>query len=76
MLTAYLIDQPAGRNGHQPATRIGRAAFGGPLGSSGQQCFLRSVLAQVELAVPAHERAEDLRRKLAQQDLDRLATGH
>ena len=42
----------------------------------GQQRLLDRVLAGVELAVAADQHAEDLRRELAQQVLDRLAAGH
>jgi hypothetical protein len=36
----------------------------------GEQRFLHGVLASIELAVPTDDRAEDLRRQLAQQVLD------
>src|SRR4029453_9403908 len=42
----------------------------GPPRRSREQRLLDGVLGQVEVAVPAHECAEDLRRQLAQQVLD------
>ena len=44
---------------------VSRPAFGG-----GDECLLDCVLRAVEVAEAAGERAEDLRRKLAQQVLD------
>ena len=64
-----LVDQPPGGDGDQPAARVVRHAVGGPLRGRGQQRLLDGVLARVELAVAADQRAEDLRRQLAQQVL-------
>ena len=47
-----------------------------PLHRGRQQRLLDRVLAGVELPVPAHEHAEDLRREVAQQVLDALAGAH
>ena len=47
-----------------------------PLVRGGQQRLLHRVLAGVEVPVPAHERAEDLRRQLAQQALDAHVVDH
>ena len=58
---ATVISQPRGLSGH---------ALGGPLRRGREQRLLDRVLARVELPVPAHEHAEDLRRQLAQQVLD------
>ena len=46
---------------------------GRPLQRRGEQRLLHGVLAGVELPVPADQRAEDLRRELAQQVLDRAS---
>ncbi len=48
---------------------LGHALLG-PLLGSREQCLLHRVFARVEAAVPAHQHAEDLRRKLAQQVFD------
>jgi hypothetical protein len=41
------------------------------VGGRREQRFLDGVLRSVEVAIPANERAKDLRRQLAQQVLDR-----
>ena len=69
-LAAPLVDQAAGRDGPQPRSRIVWHAFLRPLQRCGEECLLHRVLTRVELPVAPHERAEDLRRKLAQQVLD------
>ena len=51
-------------------TRVVGHAFGGPLHCRDEARFLHCILAGVELGVPLDQRAEDLRRKLAQQVLD------
>ena len=51
------------------ARGLARLPLGGPLQRGGQQRFLGGVLAQVEVPVPAYQRAEDLRRQFAQQVL-------
>jgi len=53
-----------------------RLAVPRPLHRGGQQRLLHGVLAQAEMPVPAHDRAEDLRRELAQQVPGRSGRGH
>ena len=48
---------------------VGHALIG-PLQRSGEERLLHGVFGRVELPVPAHQCAEDLRRELAQQVLD------
>ncbi len=64
---ATVINQPRGLSG----TPLDR-----PLDRGGEQCLLDGVLARAEVAVTAHERAEGLRRQLAQQALDAGAGSH
>ena len=52
-----------GRDGDQPAPRVVRDPVGRPLRGGGEQRLLHRVLAGVELAVAADQRAEDLRRE-------------
>ena len=47
-----------------------RYALGRPLLGGGEQRLVNGVLTGVEPAVPAHQRAEDLRRRLPQQILE------
>src|SRR5262249_26131849 len=42
----------------------------------GQQCLLHGVLAEIELAVAAHQRAEDVRRQLPELALDDGVRSH
>ena len=70
VVTAHLVDQPPGRDRHQPAARAVGHPLGRPLHGGGRRRLLHGVLAPLELAVPAHQPAEDLRRELAQQVLD------
>src|SRR4029450_5777146 len=70
LLTSPLVDQPPGRGLHEPAARFLRHAVLRPPRRGREQRLLDGVLGQVEVAVPAHERAEDLRRQLAQHVLD------
>ena len=67
LLIAGLVQQAARGHRDQPAPRVGWLPLGRPLQRGGQQRFLSGVLAQVEVPVPAHQRAEDLRRQFAQQ---------
>ncbi len=53
----------------QPRGILGDALLG-PLEGGREQRLLHGVLGEVEAPVPTHERAEDLRRELAQQVLD------
>jgi hypothetical protein len=54
------------------STRVVGDAVGRPLRGRREQRLLHRVLAGVELPVPAHQRAEDLRREVTQQVLERL----
>ena len=65
-----LVDQPPLGGLDQPAARLLRNAVSRPVHGGREQRLLDGVLGGVEVAVPAHERAEDLRRQLAQQVLD------
>src|SRR6478736_10324142 len=69
-LTPPLVDQPPRGGLHEPAARFLRHAVLRPARRGCEQCLLDGVLGSVEVAVPAHERAENLRRQLAQQVLD------
>src|SRR6266850_1544995 len=64
------VDEASRGHGQQPRSGVVGHAVGGPLPGSGEKRFLHGVLARVELRVPPHERAQDLRRKLAHQVLD------
>ncbi len=67
MLAADLVDQAPGGDGKQPALRAAGHPTGGPGGHRLQHRLLHRVLAGAEPAVAAHQRAEHLGRKLAQQ---------
>ena len=69
-LAAPPVDQPPGGHRDEPGSRVLGHALLGPLRRGGEQRLLHGVLARVEPAVPTDERAEDLRRELAQQVLD------
>jgi len=64
------VDQAPGRDGDEPGSRVVGHALFGPLQRRGEERLLHRVLGRVELPVPAHQRAENLRRELAQQVLD------
>src|SRR5215467_12644461 len=51
----------------QPSTWIGRYAVARPVQRGREQRFLDSVLRSVEISTRSNKRAENLRRKLAQQ---------
>jgi hypothetical protein len=68
-LAAPLVDEATGGDCHEPRPWIVRHLLLWPLQRCGEQRFLHGVLAGVELSVAPHERAEDLRRELAQQAL-------
>ena len=70
MSAAQLVDDPAGCHGDQPAVRALGDAFLGPLNCGCEQRLLDRVLADVEPAISADERAEDPRRRPAQQVLE------
>ena len=67
---APLVDQPPLGGLDQPAARLRRNTVSRPVQGGREQRLLDGVLGGVEVAVPANERAEDLRRQLAQQVLD------
>jgi hypothetical protein len=69
-LTAELVDQPPLGRLDQPAARLFRNAVSCPVHRCREQRLLDGVLGCVEVAEPPGERAEDLRRQLAQQVLD------
>src|SRR6185503_12423316 len=69
-LAAHVIDQaPLGRL-DEPAARLLRDAVPRPARRRDDERLLDGVLGRGEVAVPADEHAEDLRRELAQQALD------
>ena len=70
VVTAHLVDEPPGRDSHQPAARVVRHSPVRPLHGGGEDGLLYGVLTPFELAVPAYQRAEDLRRELTQQVLE------
>ena len=70
LLAPPLVDQPPLGDLDQPATRAGRDAVSGPVHGRREQRLLNGILGGVEVAIPAGEHAEDLRRELAQQGLD------
>ena len=76
LIAAQLVGQPPRGDRDQPAARVVRHALARPLDGGGQQRLLDGVLAGVELAVAPDERAEDLRRQLAQQVLDVVVGSH
>jgi hypothetical protein len=63
-------------HGQQPRSRPIRYSFGWPLQRRREQRLLHGVLVGVELTVPADQRAQDLRRELAQQVLNPVLAGH
>src|SRR5205085_12040408 len=64
------IDEAAGRDADQPRLRVPRRAPGRPLPASRHHGLLHRVLGRVEVAVPAHERAEHARRAVAPDGLE------
>ena len=70
LLAPPLVDQPSLGGLDQPAARAGRDAVPRPVHGRREQRLLDGILGGVEVAVPAGEHAEDLRRELAQQGLD------
>ena len=64
------VDEAPGGDRDEPRPRIVGHTAVGPLQPRGEQRLLYGVLARVELAVPAHQCPEDLRRELPQQVLD------
>jgi len=72
LLAAQQVGEPPPGDRDQPAPRIVRQTLLRPLRGGRQQRLLHGVLGGVEVAVPAHDRTEDLRREPAQQVLDGL----
>lgn len=70
LLGSPLVDQAETRGPEQPAACIWRDPVARPMFRGGEQRLLDGVLGRVEVAGSAGERAEDLRRKLAQQALN------
>jgi hypothetical protein len=60
------VDQAARRHRQQPRPRIVRHALVRPLARGCEECLLHCIFTGVELPLPSHEGAEDLRRLLAQ----------
>src|SRR2546423_5785026 len=75
-LAAPLVDQRPAGHGQQPGPRPVPHPLGRPLERRREQRFLDGVLARGELPVPAHQRAEDLRREFTQQILDPMFRVH
>src|SRR5215475_12694183 len=69
VLAPQLIGQTTSADGDQPAAGIVRDALRRPLQGRREERLLDSVLGKVEVAIAAHERAEDARRELTQQVL-------
>ena len=69
-LAADLVDQPAARRPEEPGARVRRDPVAWPVVGGRDQRLLDGILGGVEVARAAGERAEDLRRQLAQQVLD------
>ena len=70
LLAPPLVDQPALGGLQQPAAWALGNPVPRPVLSGSEERLLNGVLGGVEVAVPANERPEDLRRRLAQQVLD------
>jgi len=70
VLAAVVVDQPPLGRLDQPAARLLRNAVPRPVLGGGDERLLNGILGRVEIAEPAGEHAEDLRRQLAQQALD------
>ena len=70
LLRAQEVGQPTGGDGDQPAAWTGGDSVGRPLARGGEQRLLDGVLGEVEMPVSSCQRAEDLRREVAQQVLD------
>ena len=70
LLRAQEVGQPTGGDGDQPAAWTGWDSVGRPLARGGEQRLLDGVLGEVEMPVSSCQRAEDLRREVAQQVLD------
>jgi hypothetical protein len=62
VVAAHLVDEPPGRDSHQPAARVARHSLGRPLHGGGEDGLLYGILTPFELVLPTDQRAEDLRR--------------
>jgi hypothetical protein len=69
-VAAPCVDQSAGSCRQQPAPGLVGDTVARPALGRDQESLLDGVLGCVEVGVPARERADDLRRELAQQVLD------
>jgi hypothetical protein len=67
---ALLVDQPAGRRGDQPGAGVVGDAVARPGRVRGDEGLLGGILGGGEVAAPAGEDADDLRRQVAQQVVD------
>ncbi len=74
-VAAQLIGHAPRGDVDQPRARILGNALGWPLRRRGDQRFLHRVFGRREIAEAAHDRAEHLRRELAQQVLDAGSPG-
>ena len=70
LLGAQEVGEPARCDGDEPTPGVVGHPFSRPLQRSRSQRLLGGILRQVEVAVAADHRAEDLRRQAAQQVLD------
>lgn len=75
LVAAQQIDQPSRGNRDQPSKRTLRQALNRPLAARRQQALLNSIFGEVEMAVAADQRTEDLRRQPTQEILD-AGSGH
>ena len=66
-----LVDEPTFGGPDEPRGRLSRDAVPGPVIGRGDERLLHRVLGGVEVACPSGDDAEDLRREVAQQVLDR-----
>jgi len=69
-LAANVIGHAVARGLDQPGARVGRQPVSGPMHGAGEQGFLHGVFGRSEVAESPSGRAENLRRKFAQQTLD------
>ena len=69
-LAARLVGETPDGHAIEPASWIVRYAVHWPLRGGGDQCFLHGVFGCREVAMSTDDRAEDLRRQLAQQAYD------
>ena len=70
VLASPLVDQAARCRLDQPGGGLGWHPFAGPVRRCGNERFLDRVLGGIEITAASGERADDLRRELAQQVID------